>query len=91
MKENEIDPLRREILNAVSAAESREALEQVRVSALGRKGRVTGLMKNLASLEAEARRAVGAALNRLKDEVETAISAATEKLRSEERRVGEEC
>src|SRR5271163_4163175 len=80
MKENEIDPLRREILDAVSAADSREALEQVRVSALGRKGRVTGLMKNLASLEAEARRAVGAALNRLKDEVETAISTATEKL-----------
>ncbi len=80
MKENEIDPLRQEILDAVSAADSREALEQVRVSALGRKGRVTGLMKNLASLEAEARRAVGAALNRLKDEVETAISAATEKL-----------
>jgi phenylalanyl-tRNA synthetase alpha chain len=79
MKE-QLDPLRREILDAVSSAESRDALEQVRVSALGRKGRVTQLMKTLGSLEAEARRAAGAALNLLKDEVEAAITMAAAKL-----------
>jgi len=80
MKEQELDPLRREILDAVSSAENRDALEQVRVSALGRKGRVTQMMKTLGNLEAEARRAAGAALNRLKDEVEHAIAAAADKL-----------
>jgi phenylalanyl-tRNA synthetase alpha chain len=80
MKEQELDPLRREILDAVSSAESRDQLEQVRVSALGRKGRVTQLMKTLGTLEAETRRAAGAALNRLKDEVEAAITGAADKL-----------
>ena len=80
MKEQELDPLRREILDAVSSAESRDQLEQVRVAALGRKGRVTQLMKTLGTLEADARRAAGAALNRLKDEVETAVTAAADKL-----------
>jgi len=80
MKEQELDPLRKEILDAVSSAESRDQLEQVRVNALGRKGRVTQLMKTLGTLEAEARRAAGAALNRLKDEIEAAITAAADKL-----------
>ena len=78
MNEQELEPVRREILDAVSAAKSSETLEQVRISALGRKGRITGLMKNLGALEAEARKFAGAALNRLKDEVENAIAAASE-------------
>jgi len=80
MKEQELDPLRKEILGAVENAESREALEEVRISALGRKGRLTALMKTLGTLEAEARRAAGAALNRLKADVEAAIAAAAERL-----------
>src|SRR5579872_4770082 len=80
MNEKELDPLRKEILDAVSKAESRDQLEQVRVNALGRKGRVTELMKTLGSLEAEARRAAGAAYNRLKGEVEAAIAAASDTL-----------
>src|SRR5579871_1741124 len=84
MKQQELDPLRREILDAVSTAEDREALEQVRVSTLGRKGRVTALMKTLGTLEAEARRAAGAALNLLKEEIETAIAAASERLHSKD-------
>ncbi|HMK67776.1 MAG TPA: phenylalanine--tRNA ligase subunit alpha [Stellaceae bacterium] len=80
MKEKELEPLRREILDAVTGAGSREALEEARVSALGRKGRITNLMKTLGTLEADARRAAGAALNRLKDEVEAAISAAADRL-----------
>jgi phenylalanyl-tRNA synthetase alpha chain len=81
MKEQELDPLRKEILGAVETAESREALEEVRISALGRKGRLTTMMKTLGTLEAEARRAAGAALNRLKADVEAAIAAASERLR----------
>jgi phenylalanyl-tRNA synthetase alpha chain len=80
MKEQELDPLRKEILGAVETAESREALEEVRISALGRKGRLTALMKTLGTLEAEARRAAGAALNHLKADVEAAIAAASERL-----------
>jgi len=80
MKEQELDPLRREILDAVSTAGDRDALEQVRVLTLGRKGRLTALMKTLGTLEHEARRVAGAALNRLKEDVEAAITAASERL-----------
>lgn len=73
---DDLDQLRREVLDAVAAAESRQALEDVRVSALGKKGRVTGLMKGLGGLDPDARREAGAALNVLKDELTAAIEAA---------------
>src|SRR5438552_1042429 len=76
----DVDRIRRELLDAVAAADSREALEQVRVAALGRKGRITELMKGLGGLAAEARKGAGTALNRLKDDIAAAIDAATGRL-----------
>ncbi len=58
---------------AVAGAVDLDALERVRVAALGRKGKVTELMKGLAKVEADRRRAAGQATNRLKDEVSRAI------------------
>src|SRR6266849_4907172 len=81
---NDLDRIRKELLDAVGAAGNREALEQVRVTALGRKGRITELMKGLGGLAAEARKAAGAALNRLKDDVAAAIDAATGRLAAAE-------
>ena len=66
-----LDHIRDEILRLIRQATSRDALEQVRIAALGRKGRITELMKEpRRTLDGEARRERGAALNRLKDEVE---------------------
>ena len=70
-----IDSLRDEIIGAVHGAADLDALEELRVAELGRKGRITGLMKGLGGLDPEARRAAGAALNRLKDEVAAALDA----------------
>src|SRR5436305_12877836 len=81
---NEPERTRQELLDAVGAAGNREALEQVRVAALGRKGRVTELMKGLSGLAADARKAAGATLNRLKDEIAAAIEAAAERLAAAE-------
>jgi phenylalanyl-tRNA synthetase alpha chain len=75
-----LDHIRDEILRLIKQATSPDALEQVRVSALGKKGQVTALMKSLAGLDGSARRERGAALNRLKDEVEQAIGHATRRL-----------
>jgi phenylalanyl-tRNA synthetase alpha chain len=73
---DDLDRLRRDTLAAIAAAPDREALEQVRVAALGRKGSITGALKGLGALDPEARKAAGAALNRLKDEVAAALAAA---------------
>jgi len=67
--------LRDELMAEVGAADTLEALEALRVSALGKKGRITDLMKGLGGLEPEQRKATGQALNALKDEVQGAIEA----------------
>ncbi|MEJ0072200.1 MAG: phenylalanine--tRNA ligase subunit alpha [Pseudomonadota bacterium] len=66
---DDFDRLKDETRAAIEAAADSAALEGVRVAALGRKGAVADLMKNLAALDAEARRAYGAKVNALKDEL----------------------
>jgi phenylalanyl-tRNA synthetase alpha chain len=70
-----LDQVRSELLAAVAAAGDLDALERARVEALGKKGRVTGLMKTLGTLDGEARKSAGQALNALKDEIGGAIEA----------------
>ena len=68
-----LDALREELLSAVGGADSLDVLEELRVSALGRKGRVTELMKGLGGLDPDERRAAGQALNAVKTAVSDAI------------------
>jgi len=72
---DDLDKLRAELLTAVEEAADMAALEQARVAALGKKGRITERMKTLGQLDAEARREAGQALNRVKGEVAAAIEA----------------
>ena len=69
-----LEGLRDEILAAVRQAPDLDALEGARISALGRKGRITTLMKGLAALAADERRGAGQALNALQGEVAAAIA-----------------
>ena len=68
--------LRDELIGAVAAADGLDTLEEIRVSALGRKGKITEMMKGLGALDPDQRREAGQALNLLKDEVANAIDAA---------------
>ncbi len=70
-----LDQLREELLASVTAADSLDALDAIRVSALGRKGRVTEMMKGLGGLDPEQRREAGQALNAVKTAVADAIDA----------------
>jgi len=79
-----LDRLRDEILHLIQGARDLLALDQIRVGALGKKGSVTALMKELGRLDAEARRIAGAALNRLKDEVAAAIETRSVDLEQED-------
>lgn len=67
--------LRGEALAALAAAETAAALDAARVAALGRKGAVAGLMRGLGALPPDERRAAGATLNALKDELARAVEA----------------
>ncbi|CAO3413708.1 phenylalanine--tRNA ligase subunit alpha [Azospirillum argentinense] len=68
-----LDALKDELLSQVNAAGDLAALEEVRVTALGKKGRITGFMKELGGLSPDERRERGQQLNALKDEIAAAI------------------
>ena len=70
-----MDPkeLKDSLLAEVAQAGDLKALEELRVSSLGRKGRITEAMKGLGALAPEQRKAAGQALNELKGAVEAAI------------------
>jgi phenylalanyl-tRNA synthetase alpha chain len=71
----DISRLRDEILQGLANAPDPAALEEVRIAALGKKGRVTELTKSLGTLPAERRREAGQAFNALKREIEAALVA----------------
>jgi len=72
---DDLQKLKDETMSAVAAAADMSALEALRVSALGKKGAITGRMKALGGLDPEARKAAGQALNQLKNAVAEAIEA----------------
>jgi len=63
------------LLAEIAVAHDLAALEQVRVAALGRRGRVPELMQRLGSLPADERKAFGQAVNGLKARVADALEA----------------
>src|SRR5690606_27872875 len=68
-----ITTLKSELTDMVNAANDLQALEAARVAALGKNGKITGLMKTLGSMSPEERKEAGAALNVLKDDIATLI------------------
>ena len=60
---------------AIDAATDEPALEAVRLAALGKKGRVSELMKSLGGMSADERQVAGPALNGLKDRLTQALAA----------------
>ena len=70
-----MDALKEELLSQVASAADLAALDEIRVTALGKKGRITGLMKELGALSVEEKKARGQALNALKDEIAAALDA----------------
>jgi phenylalanyl-tRNA synthetase alpha chain len=71
----DLDALRSELIGATEKAADLQALEEVRITALGKKGRVTQMMKGLGAMDPEARKAAGAALNKLKGEIAEVIES----------------
>ncbi len=70
-----LDGLRLKWTTSIEGAASIDALEAIRVEALGKKGEITGLMKTLGALSPEDRKQTGQALNELKDIVAAALDA----------------
>jgi phenylalanyl-tRNA synthetase alpha chain len=64
-----------EILQAVETAKNLDELDAVRVNALGKKGQISMLMRELSGMDAETRKAAGQSLNTVKEAVTAALEA----------------
>ena len=70
-----LDDLKAKYLTAVATVTDEAALEELRVAALGKKGEISALMAGLGKMDPDQRKAAGAMLNVLKDEIDAALRA----------------
>ena len=61
------------LVASIHSASTLDELEDIRITALGKKGTITGLMKSLGSLNPDKRKEAGQLLNAIKEEVASAI------------------
>jgi phenylalanyl-tRNA synthetase alpha chain len=84
MAMTDINALKTELAREIEAAQNLQALDEARVAALGKKGRVTELMKTLGAMDPEQRKVQGPALNALKDEIAALIEKQEAALKKQE-------
>jgi phenylalanyl-tRNA synthetase alpha chain len=78
---SDLEQLEQTILAEIAAADSEQAIEAVRVGALGKKGSVSERLKTLGSMTPEERKQMGPAINGLKVRITDAIGARKSELR----------
>lgn len=69
-----MEELQKQFYENLKNAETSEAFEQLRVRYLGKKGEITGLLKNMGQIAADKRREYGQQVNELKEKAEQAIA-----------------
>lgn len=83
MLEN-LDMIKQKFYEELNAVNSKGELEKIRVSFLGKKGLVTDQLKNLRDLTPEQKKTAGMQVNKLKNEIEEAISSYQKTLEEKE-------
>ena len=78
---NDIGVLESALMADIAAAADEQAIEAVRVAALGKKGSVSEMLKTLGAMSAEERQTMGPAINGLKNRVTEALAARRAELR----------
>lgn len=81
---SDLEALEKSLMRDIADARDEQALEAVRVAALGKKGAVSERLKALGSMTPEERKVMGPALNGLKERMNAAIAARRATLREAE-------
>ena len=81
--QEQIAGIRTECLQALEKVSSLGELEQLRVSVLGKKGSLTGLLRGMGQVDPALRPMVGQWINQAREELEGSLSAREEALRSD--------
>ncbi len=87
-----LDQIAQDAVAAFAATDNPDTLEQVKARFLGKSGQITELLKGLAKLPPDEKKAAGAAINKTKESIESALSSRREYLRRKalEKRLAEE-
>src|SRR5438132_8774620 len=79
---SDIEKLEQQILADIAGAADEAALEAVRVSALGKSGSVSALLRTLGTMSPDERKTQGVLINGLKDRVTAALAARKDALKT---------
>ena len=71
--EQELQRIKAEALDAIKDAADQQALQDIRVKYLGKKGEVTALLKGLGKLSPEERPKAGALVNAIREALELSL------------------
>jgi phenylalanyl-tRNA synthetase alpha chain len=80
----DLETLQRDALGAIEAAPDAMTLDEVELDVLGKKGRLTGVLRGIGALAPEDRPKVGAIANTVRVAIETALAARGTDLRGSE-------
>ena len=78
----DLKQLEAELLKSIDAAKDEAAIEAVRVSALGKKGSISELLKTLGTMTPDERKQNGPLINGLRDRVSAALTAKKDSLKA---------
>jgi phenylalanyl-tRNA synthetase alpha chain len=78
---DELESLEKSLMDDIAAATDEDAIEAVRVGAIGKKGKVSEKLKTLGSMSPDERKVMGPAINGLRDRVTEAITDRKTELR----------
>jgi phenylalanyl-tRNA synthetase alpha chain len=76
----QLENIKSESLGNIKSADNINSLEQLRIKYLGKKGEITALLKQMGKLSAEERPVMGALVNNVRSEIESAIEAKNSQL-----------
>ncbi len=80
----DLEQLQKDFAKLVEKISDKDALSLLKNEFLGRKGKLKGLMRDMASLADEERKAIGAFANEVKDVIETAYKSKEEEINARE-------
>ena len=80
MLKEDLMQMKNDVLEKIKLAQDNKTLEDIRIEFLGKKGKITEILKGLKDLSNEERKEVGKIANDVKVEIEDCITKAAEKL-----------
>ena len=82
--EEKINQIRKEAEEEISKIEDIHALNEIRVKVLGKKGKLTEILRGMGSLSSEERPVIGNLVNKVRDEIEGLITSKETELKKKE-------